>query len=43
MAVLDWLSKVDVKEDYVLIIDADMIMRAPINPVDFGAEPGARP
>ena len=40
MAVLDWLSKVDVKEDYVLIIDADMIMRSPVIPAEFGAEPG---
>ena len=40
VAVLDWLQKVDVKEDYVLIIDADMIMRAPVIPADLGAEPG---
>ena len=32
MAVIDWLAKTDVKEDYVLIIDADMIMRRPILP-----------
>ncbi len=32
MAVIDWLAKTDVKEDYVLIIDADMIMRRPIVP-----------
>ena len=32
MAVIDWLAKTDVKEDYVLIIDADMIMRRPIIP-----------
>ena len=40
VAVLDWLQKVEVKEDYVLIIDADMIMRAPVIPADLGAEPG---
>ena len=32
MAVIDWLAKTNVKEDYVLIIDADMIMRRPILP-----------
>lgn len=32
MAVIDWLAKTEVKEDYVLIIDADMIMRRPIVP-----------
>lgn len=32
MAVIDWLAKTDVKEDYVLIIDADMVMRRPIVP-----------
>ena len=32
MAVIDWLAKNDVKEDYVLIIDADMIMRMPLTP-----------
>jgi hypothetical protein len=32
LAVLDWMSKTDVKEDYVLVIDADMIMREPFLP-----------
>lgn len=27
LAVYDWMSRTDVKEDYVLVIDADMIMR----------------
>lgn len=32
VAVIDWLAKNDIKEDYVLIIDADMIMREPFLP-----------
>ena len=28
-AIIDWLAKNDIKEDYVLVIDADMIMRQP--------------
>jgi hypothetical protein len=32
LAVLDWMSKTDVKEDFVLVIDADMIMREPFVP-----------
>ncbi len=40
VAVIDWLARNDVKEDYVLIIDADMIMRAPFIPEVDGAKPG---
>ena len=40
VAVIDWLARNDVKEDYVLIIDADMIMRAPFVPELDGAAPG---
>jgi len=40
VAVIDWLARNDVKEDYVLIIDADMIMRAPFIPESDGAKPG---
>ena len=40
VAVIDWLARNDVKEDYVLIIDADMIMRAPFVPDNEGARPG---
>lgn len=32
VAVIDWLVHTDVAEDWVLIIDADMIMRRPILP-----------
>ncbi|KAK9809464.1 hypothetical protein WJX73_010859 [Symbiochloris irregularis] len=40
VAVLDWLEKVKPKEEYILIIDADMIMRKPMLPEDLGAGPG---
>jgi hypothetical protein len=40
VAVVDWLANTDVKEDYVLVIDADMIMRRPILPQEVGAAPG---
>jgi hypothetical protein len=40
VAVIDWLAKTDVSEDFVLIIDADMIMRKPIIPKDVGARKG---
>ena len=29
VAIIDWLAKADIKEEYVLVIDADMIMREP--------------
>lgn len=32
LAVIDWLAKNDIKEDYILVIDADMIMREPFLP-----------
>lgn len=32
VAIIDWLAKNDVKEEYVLVIDADMIMREPFTP-----------
>jgi peptidyl serine alpha-galactosyltransferase len=40
VAVIDWLARTDVKEDYVLIIDADMIMRRAFIPELDGAKPG---
>lgn len=40
VAIIDWLAKNDVKEDYVLVIDADMIMREPFTPEEAGARPG---
>ncbi|KAK9863378.1 hypothetical protein WJX84_005251 [Apatococcus fuscideae] len=39
-AVLHWLETTDVKEDYILVIDADMIMREPFIPEDVGVGPG---
>jgi hypothetical protein len=32
VAVIDWLAKTQVEEDYVLVLDADMIMREPFLP-----------
>ena len=32
VAVVDWLAKTEVREDYILVIDADMIMRRPVLP-----------
>lgn len=32
VAIIDWLANNDVKEDYVLVIDADMVMREPFTP-----------
>lgn len=40
VAVIDWLARNDVKEDYILIIDADMIMRKPFDPEEEGIKPG---
>lgn len=39
-AVLDWLAHNEVEEEFVLILDADMIMRAPFIPEDLGAKEG---
>ncbi|KAL4443932.1 hypothetical protein ABPG75_011669 [Micractinium tetrahymenae] len=40
LAIIDWLAKNEVKEEYVLVIDADMIMRTPFTAEDVGAKPG---
>lgn len=40
VAVIDWLARTDVKEEYVLIIDADMIMLSPFVPEVVGAARG---
>lgn len=37
---LDWLQKTQPQEEYILIIDADMIMRTPMLPQELGAGPG---
>lgn len=39
-AVIDWLAHNDIEEEFVLILDADMIMRAPFLPEDLGAKQG---
>ncbi|DBA88087.1 TPA: hypothetical protein ACH3X2_005086 [Trebouxia sp. C0005] len=39
-AVMYWLRDVQPSEDFILVIDADMIMRQPFNPVALGAGPG---
>ncbi len=43
VAVLDWLEKAQPREEYILILDADMIMRRPFEPVRLGVRPGAPP
>ena len=43
VAVLDWLQKVNPTEEFILIIDADMVMRKPMLPLDLGAGPGDKP
>ena len=35
-----WLSKVDVKEDMILMVDTDMWLRQPIDPIALGSRPG---
>lgn len=35
-AVIDWLAHNEVAEEFVLILDADMIMRQPFIPEDMG-------
>ncbi|EFN52293.1 hypothetical protein CHLNCDRAFT_58899 [Chlorella variabilis] len=37
---MDWLGRNDVREEYVLVIDVDMILRAPLLPEALGARPG---
>ena len=39
-AVMHWTAEADIKEEYVLYIDADMILRAPIDPTAMGAKRG---
>ena len=40
VAVMDWLEKVQPQEEYILILDADMIMLKPFDPVKMGVLPG---
>ncbi|XP_078181682.1 peptidyl serine alpha-galactosyltransferase isoform X2 [Carex rostrata] len=39
-AVLHWLYHVKTDAEYIVILDADMIMRGPITPWEYGASPG---
>jgi hypothetical protein len=38
--VQDWLTRTNPQEDYILILDADMIMLKPFDPVKMGVAPG---
>lgn len=40
VAVIDWLAKNKVEEDFILVLDADMIMREPFMPDELGVRPG---
>ncbi|KAG0581068.1 hypothetical protein KC19_4G222300 [Ceratodon purpureus] len=39
-AVLHWLNHVQTDAEFIIILDADMIMRGPITPWEYGAEQG---
>lgn len=39
-AVMHWLYHVETDAEFLIILDADMILRGPITPWDFGAEKG---
>ncbi|XP_031404911.1 peptidyl serine alpha-galactosyltransferase isoform X2 [Punica granatum] len=39
-AVLHWLNHVDIDAEFIVILDADMILRGPITPWEFGAARG---
>ena len=39
-SVTEWLKEVDIEEDYVLMMDTDMFLRAPVNPVALGVKRG---
>ncbi|GAQ81253.1 hypothetical protein KFL_000750210 [Klebsormidium nitens] len=40
LSILHWLTHADVTADYVVILDADMILRTPVLPWELGAAPG---
>ncbi len=40
ITVIDWTQRASPTADYVLVIDADMIMNRIMNPVKLGVEPG---
>lgn len=39
-AVLHWLNHVEIDAEFIVILDADMILRGPITPWEYGAERG---
>lgn len=39
-AVLHWLNHVETEAEFIVILDADMILRGPITPWEYGAERG---
>ena len=39
-SVMSWLAATKITEDYVLMLDADMVMRQPIEPTSLGARRG---
>ncbi|CAL8472223.1 g11765 [Coccomyxa elongata] len=39
-AIMAWLEEREPKEDFILIVDADNIMRFPLDPVELKVEPG---
>ena len=39
-SVVAWLKAVEVKEPYVLMMDTDMILRAPVDPIALGVRRG---
>ena len=40
LGIIDFLAKNDIPEEYVLVIDADMVMRTSFTAEDVGAKPG---
>eukprot|EP00884_Botryococcus_braunii_P005119 jgi/Botrbrau1/14608/Bobra.67_2s0008.1 len=40
VVVADWLHVAKPQEDYIIILDADMVMREPLDPVAMGVKPG---
>ena len=39
-SVMFFLEQVDVREDYIALLDADMVLREPLDPIALGAKPG---
>lgn len=39
-SVMFFLEQVDVKEEYIALLDADMLIRKPLDPIKLGAAPG---